>query len=354
MKKTTLLTILSLALLVLLIVTVSLPKPRQDTVADQTTQTTAPVIREGKLVGICLPSQAQEWLDTGYLLKSQLESKGYRVELAYGDGTAQSQAGLLNTLIEKGVDCLITTPADSTALTETEATAKQLGIPILAYGSLLMDSDAVSGYICYDYFAMGAAVAGYIEEALSLPTAAQENRSHTVELFMGAPKDYNAVLLHKGILSVLQTYLDTGVLVSKSGRLAFEDSCIAGWSEDTAAQNCMSRLQHSYPGTAPDVCICASDSLASGVITALSTAGIPEEDWPLVTGNGATEEGMNALVTGKLALTVRTDAADPAAACVAMVDQLLFGIQPDFPLGEVFNNVISVPTALCGFELIDE
>lgn len=352
MKQRTLLLLLALVLLVLLIVAVSLPK-QQHTAPDQaTTQTTAPVVREGKLVGICLPSQEEAWTDAGYLLKSQLEGKGYQVELACGDGTAEGQANLLKTLINQGADCLVTAPVDSAALTAAEEAAREKGIPVLAYGSLLMDTDAVSGYICYDYYEMGASIARYIEEDFGLSTAEAEGLHYTIELFMGAPRDYNAVLLHKGLLSVLETYFTGGVLVSKSGRVAFEDSCIAGWSGDAATQACANRLQGSYEGGVPDILICASDSIAGGVIAALETAGVQQEDWPVITGNGATQTGIENLQNGRQALTVRTDAADPAAACAAMVDMALFGRQPDFTLDAVFNNVVSVPTALCGFKLV--
>ena len=354
MKQPTLLFGLAAILAVLLLFALLLPKKSPETTPEtiQTTHATAPENKDNKQVGICLPSQDQAWLDTGDLLRQKLEDRGYGVELAYGDGTPAGQAGVLTALIDKKVDCLITSPADSAALTEAEATAKEAGIPILAYGALLMDTNAVSGYICYDYYNMGAAIARYITEKLSLETAAGDNRGYTIELFMGAPKDFNALLLHKGLLSVLQSYLDTGVLTAKSGRVAFEDCCTVGWSQDTAIKNAMSRLEHNYPESAPDVCICASDAIASGVITALDTAGVPADNWPIITGNGGTQSGMQALYADKQTLTVQTDPAEPAEACCQMVDYVLFGATPSFPLTDTVNNVISVPTALCGFELI--
>ena len=136
-----------------------------------------------------------------------------------------------------------------------------------------------------------------------------------------------------------------------SGRLVFEDCCIPNWSEDAAKQACLTRLENSYDAGAPDICICASDTIAAGVISALETKGVQPENWPVITGNGATETGVSNLASGKQALTVRLDAANPAEVCVAMVDRALFGAVPDFPLGEIFNNVINVPTAFCDYEL---
>ncbi len=351
MKHDKLLLILCGVLAALLVIVAVLPKRPAAHQPEQTAeQTVTASQREGKLVGVCLPSQAEAWKDAGQLLKNKLESAGYRVELSFGDGTAQGQSALLQTLLDKGADCLITAPADSAATPEAEDAARKQGVPILAYGSLLMNTDAVSGYICYNYYQMGADIAKQVVQQLQL--ADNPTSPVALELFMGSAKDYNAILLHKGILSVLQPYIDSGALVTRSGRLAFEDCCISEWAEDAAKQSCLNRLENHYPGDAPDVCICASDTIAAGVISALETKGVQPENFPMITGNGATQAGINNLSDGKQALTVRLDASHPAQICVTMVDRALFGITPDFTLGEIFNNVINVPTAFCDYELI--
>lgn len=346
--KRLLLSVLSLVLIMLLAACGS------DTDSQQTTtEATVPLPRQDRCVGVCLPEQSDAWTATGNQLQTQLTALGYQVDLVYGDGTAKTQNRLLLELIDRNIDCLVTAPVDSAAMAEAESAALSRNIPILSYGALLMDTEAVAGYICYDYQEMGASIARYIEETFSLSTAEKENRSYTVELFMGAPKDYNAVLLHRGIMSVLEPYLTAGVLECKSRRTAFEDSCVAEWSQLSAEKACAGRLTSSYGDTAPDICICASDSIAAGVITALEKAGIPAESMPIVTGNGATEKGLANLAAGKQVLTVRTDPADPAIACCAMVDMVLFGVKPDFAVNAVYNNVTNVPTALCGFTLVD-
>lgn len=351
MKEQTVKLLICIASLALLVALVMLPN-RQTASAPLLPEETAPpptivVDRTGITVGICLPDQTDDWAETAFLLKTALEEKGYAVEFAYGTGTAQGQAEAIDTLIHKGVNCLVVAPIDSAALPMEDP-----GIPVLSYGSLLMDTEALDGHICYDYFSMGADIAHRIEDALVLPTAADESRSYTVELFMGAARDYNALLLHQGLRSVLDGYLDAGVLECRSGRLEFEDCAIAGWSAGGAAAACATRLEKYYKDEAPNICISASDSIASGVITALDNAGVTQDHWPLVTGNGNTQEGLDNQAAGKQFLTVSTDAADPASACAAMVDLVLFGLQPPFPTEELHNHVRAVPTALCDFELI--
>ena len=315
--------------------------------------TVTPLARQEKLVGICLPDESDAWTATGEMLKTQFADAGYQVKLTYGDGTAQRQNQLLLELVKQPVSCIVLSPVDSAALTEATDAAVAQNIPILSYGSLLMDTEAAAGYICYDYREMGVSVAKYIEQKYTLANAEREGRSYTLELFMGSPEDYNAMMLHKGVMSVLEPYLNTGVLESYSRRTAFEDSCIYGWSEGAAEKACAARLQRSYGESVPDICICASDAIASGVIRALADVRVTQDFWPFVTGNGATSLGLANLDGGKQALTVRTDPNIPAAACCAMADYVMFGVKPNMPLDTTFNNVAEIPTALCGFTLIE-
>ena len=306
-----------------------------------------PALRAEKLVGICLPDK-NIWELAGSRLQAELVTLGYQVKLVYGDGTAQKQNTQMLELLAENAGCLIVAPVDSVLLTEATAAAIEKNVPILSFGSLLMDTEATTGYVCYDYQAMGKQVAEYVAEQLSLDTAKAENRVHTVELFMGSPEDYNAVLFYNGVISALEPYRTSGVLNIKSLRTTFESCCIWDWDAELAQKKCAERLEQYYQASAPDACICASDNIAAGVIAALDAKG----QTSLVTGNGNTSAGRNNMTAGKQALTISTTVEEPAIACGTMVDWLIFGAVPDITLGEVSNNAVTIPTALCGFTLI--
>lgn len=342
---------------VILVVTVILlvTEPEAPAIPAETESTKQTVInRQEKTVGVCLPDGGDAWADTGSRVKANLEETGYQVLLVSGDGTTQTQINLLLSLLDKNVACIITTPVDSAALREVSEAALQKNIPIISYGALWMDTAAVRGYICYDYYEMGAAAARRGVEELDIANAEREKRFHTVELFMGAPEDYNAKMFYDGVMSQLQPWVDKGVLKFGSGRSAFEDCCVAGWAEDTAAKLCAARLKKYKKNKFPDLCICASDGIAAGVIGGFRTMQVPEGSWPLITGNGATEEGLQNLSAGLQILTVSTDPAAPAGVCGAMVDLAIYEILPSFPLKSVNNNVTQVLTAVCGFTLVDK
>ena len=148
-----------------------------------------------KVVGVAMPTQSSErWINDGANMKSQLEAKGYAVELQYAEDDVQLQVSQIENLIAKEVNCLVVAAIDSTALINVLAEAKEKGIPVIAYDRLLMDTDAVSYYATFDNKGVGTAIAKYIEEE-KLSTAKAEGRSYTIEFFMGSPDDNNALFL---------------------------------------------------------------------------------------------------------------------------------------------------------------
>ena len=184
----------------------------------------APAEIEGKTVGVAMPTQSSErWINDGGNMKKQLEALGYEVVLQYAEDDVQMQVSQIENMIAQGVDCLVIASIDSVALTGVEAQAKEAGIPIIAYDRLLMQTDAVTYYASFDNEGVGRAIAEYVEAKLDL---ANTTETYTIELFMGSPDDNNAVLLYNGVMKVIQKYLDSGVLVCKSGRTSFEDTCI--------------------------------------------------------------------------------------------------------------------------------
>ena len=347
--------LLSLVLLVLLIVFVA-GKPGKNTgnpPATTVPPTTEPIVvdpleRQEKLVGICLPDKST-WGVAGDRLNAELVNLGYKTKLLYGDGTAKKQNSQMLELVNLNVDCIVIAPVDSVPMAEAAKAALSKKIPVLSYGSLLMDTEAAVGYVCYDYEAMGAEVATYVATQLKLDTAKAENRVHSVELFMGSPENYNAVQFYNGVMSVLDGYRSAGVLEIKSLRTTFEICSIEGWSKENAKVECANRLKNHYKGEAvPDACICASDNIAAGVIEALDE----REKTSLVTGNGNTAAGQRNIAAGKQALTVNSTIDEPAIACAAMVDWAIFGAMPQVKLGRVSNNAVTIPAALCSFTLV--
>lgn len=291
-----------------------------ETTAETTAETTVPPALK---VGISLPNQTtQRWIDEGKRLTRELMGLGYEVDLENAQDDAFAQAEQVEVMLEK-VDCLIIAPVDSISLSQV---LNQARIPVIAYDRLIMNTDKLSGFVGYDSQNVGADVAQRIVEEKALKTAEAENRSYTVEFFMGDYKNQNDVLFYQGLLQVLEPYLQSGVLTCPSGRIAFEDNCVASYDSEAAGQQLEELLKKHYgKKTYPQIILTAHDDIAVGCIRLLTEKRCSQEDWPLITGQQTSEAGVGQLAEGKLFLSVHYDTPELVAACAEMVHQVLQG-----------------------------
>jgi putative multiple sugar transport system substrate-binding protein len=267
------------------------------------------VAPEEKTVGISMPNGTDErWIRDGELLSAGLKAMDCRVILEYAQDDPLLQAEQIDDMIAQKVDCLVVTAVDAFMLTDVLQKAKNAKIPVIAYDRLVMNTDAIVCYVGFDNTTAGIQIGRYIADGKKLETAAAEGRSHTIELFMGAPEDHNALTLHQGIMQVLKPYFDSGVLVSRTGRIAFEDVCTRDWSAETAKSDCGQYLAEYYIDDLPDILCTASDSLAQGCREALEEAdGVPGENWPLITGQDASAEAVRRILSGHQTMTAYKD-----------------------------------------------
>lgn len=307
----------------------------------------------GKKVGVAMPTQSSErWIRDGKNMKEKLEKLGYEVDLQYAEDDVQAQVSQIENMIAKGVNCLVVASIDSSALVNVLKQAKDADIPVVAYDRLLMDTDAISYYASFDNEGVGTKIGEYIKEKADLDNAAEPQ---TIEFFMGSPDDNNAVLLHKGVMNVLQPYLDNGKLVCKSGRTSFKDTSILRWSQETAQQNCENYLSGFYADEDLDIACSAFDGFSYGIKAALEGAGYTESNWPLITGQDAEVMAVKNITAGSQTMSIFKDTSLLAEKCVKMVEAVLEDKEPEINDTETYNNgVITVPSYLCDPVAIDK
>ena len=123
----------------------------------------------GRKVGVAMPTQSSErWIKDGSNMKERLEEMGYEVFLQYAEDDVQVQLAQIETMIAKDVDCLVVAAVDSSALINALQTARDVGIPVISYDRLLMNTDAVSYYASFDNEGVGRKIGEYIEEKAGL------------------------------------------------------------------------------------------------------------------------------------------------------------------------------------------
>lgn len=301
------------------------------------------------LIGVAMPTQSlQRWNQDGANMKKQLEEKGYKVDLQYANNDVNVQIQQLENMITKGCKVLVIASIDGSALTEVLRKAAENNIKVIAYDRLLMNSEHVDYYATFDNFQVGVIQGRYIEEKLGL----KENPGpFNIELFAGSPDDNNALFFNGGAMSVLQPYIDSGKLVVPSGQTEFATIAIHGW-DSADAQARMDNLITAYyaGGRKLDAVLSPNDSLAIGIVTALTNAGYgtPDRPYPIITGQDCDKANVKAMIKGQQSMSIFKDTRTLAAKVVEMVEAIMKGGEPPINDTKTYHNGVKiVPSFLC-------
>lgn len=301
------------------------------------------------VVGVLMPTKSlQRWNQDGDNMKTQLEAKGYEVDLQYADNDVAKQVEQLENMVTKGVDVLVVASIDSAALTGALAEAKEEGIPVIAYDRLLMDTEAVDYYATFDNYKVGVIQGQFIIDSLGLEDG--EEGPFTMEVFGGSPDDNNAYFFNGGAMDTLQPYIDSGVLVIKSGQVDMQVIAIQSWAAEGAQDRMDNLLTAFYADENIDVVLSPNDSLAQGIAASLESAGYGTEDkpYPILTGQDCDINSMMNILAGKQSMSIFKDTRTLAAQVVDMVTAIIEG--EDVPVNDTEtynNNVKTVPSFLC-------
>ena len=323
-------------------------KPVPQKVTLPTQQASEAVSPAGSVVGVCIPDNTERWKTDVEVLTRELQSLGYEVAVEYAAGDPATQIYQVDKLVEQKVCCLVVAPVDSLALVETQNKAEDAGIPVIAYDRLLMDAPGVDAFVTFDYVKMGQEMGSYIVQQKLLDTAAAEQRSYTIEFYMGSADDNSAFLLHTGILSVLQPYLDAGVLVCASGRTSFADTYVLQASPVKAAEKLSNCLSSAYGERPLDIICFGTDEMAVDCVELLASFGYDSENQPLIVSQGGSLVGANAVLQGRIAMTVYKDNVELAQNAARIANALITRQTPEYnDAGQFHNHVVTVPAWVC-------
>lgn len=289
------------------------------------------------VVGISMPTKSSaRWISDGETMKSEFEKLGYTVELQYAEDDITNQINQLENMITKGAKILVIAPIDNKSMTDVLSKANDLGIKVIAYDRLILDSEYVSYYATFDNFGVGVLMGQYIVDALKLES---EAGTFNLELFAGSPDDNNSIFFFNGAMSILQPYIDNGKLVVLSGQTAFEQVATLRWDGQVAQQRMENLLTANYAnGAKVDAVLSPYDGLSIGIISALKSNGYTLEDMPVVTGQDAEQASVQAIIDGWQAQTVFKDTRTLAKVAVGMAEALINGTEPEINDTETYNN----------------
>ena len=299
-------------------------------------------------IGVTMPTKSlQRWNEDGANVKAALEAKGYKVDLQYADNKQDIQNSQIENQITMGVDVLVIASIDGGALGGVLQQAKAANIPVIAYDRLITNTDKCDFYATFDNYGVGKMQGEFIESALNLDKG--EKGPFTMECFGGDPGDNNAKLFNQGAMDVLQKYIDSGVIVVKSGQTKFPDQiAITNW-ESKGAQDRMDNLLTAYYADENiDVVLSPNDSLAQGIVASLKSAGYGSADkpFPVLTGQDCDKINVGQIIRGEQSMSIFKDTRVLADQVIAMTDALLSG--ETVPVNAEYDNgVIKVPSFNC-------
>ncbi len=304
---------------------------------------------KSNLIGVAMPTQSlQRWNQDGSNMKSELEGKGYDVDLQYANNDVNTQVQQIENMITKGCNILVIASIDGSALTDVLSKAADNNIKVIAYDRLIMQSENVDYYATFDNFKVGVNQGQYIEEKLDLKNG---KGPFNIELFAGAPDDNNATFFFEGAMSILKPYIDSGKLVVPSGQTKFTEVATQSWDSAKAQSRMDNIITANYAsGKTLDAILSSNDSVAIGVVASLQNAGYGSADkaYPILTGQDCDKPNVIAMVNGQQSMSVFKDTRTLAKKVVEMVNALVDGKEAEVNDTKTYDNGAKVvPSFLC-------
>jgi putative multiple sugar transport system substrate-binding protein len=256
-------------------------------------------------------------------------------------------------MLTKGAKALIIAAIDGTQLTDVLQSAKDKGVPVIAYDRLIRDSANVDYYATFDNFKVGVQQATsllvgmgvYASEESTSADGANAAGPLNVELFAGSPDDNNATFFFNGAMSVLQPLIDSGVLVVKSGQTEFTKVATLRWDGAVAQKRMEDILVGSYAdGSKVNGVLSPYDGLSRGIIAALTDGGYTA--LPTISGQDAEVLSVKAMIAGEQYSTIFKDTRELAKVAVAMAEAILNGETPETNDTTTYDNGVKVVPAM--------
>ena len=307
------------------------------------------------LVGIAMPTKSSaRWIADGDNLVKALTAAGYTTDLQFAEDDIPTQVSQVENMITKGAKALVIAAIDGTTLTDTLQKAADSGIKVLAYDRLIRNSKNVDYYTTFDNFKVGVLQATSIVQSLGLDKG--KTGPFNLELFAGSPDDNNAGFFFNGAMSILQPYIDKGVLVVQSKQTAFPDQVGTLRWDGAAAQARMDNiLATNYADKRVDAVLSPYDGISRGIIASLKQVGYYTADKPapVVTGQDAELPSVKSILAGEQTSTVFKDTRLLAASAAEMIGQMLSGQTVTVNDTKTYDNGVKVvPSHLLDMVLV--
>jgi len=284
---------------------------------------------EKTIIGLAMPeTHVLRWYKDGNSLKAEAEKRGYTALVQWADANQAIQNGQIQSFILQGAKALLIGPIND-GVTAAVAEAAREGVLVVAYDRLIQNSSDYDYFITFNSFKVGQLQGQSIVKALDLDRATT-SAPKNITLFAGSITDDNAFFFYNGAMSVLNPYIDKGVLKvvgpyprTTDDRANFQRITTENW----VAQVAKTRMENLLTGDARDVTLDAvlapNDPIARAIIEACKADAKYRTKLPVVCGQDAEFDSVLSIKNGEQNSTIFKDTSKLAAAAITLTDQLL-------------------------------
>jgi D-xylose transport system substrate-binding protein len=264
------------------------------------------------------------------LLQAAFKSAGVPVTIDNAQGDKSTQQQQAEQLITNGAKVLLLVNLDSGSGAAIEANAQSRGVKVIDYDRLTLKGQAAY-YVSFDNVKVGELQGQGLVKCLgsaSKPAIAELN---------GSPTDNNATLFKQGYDSVLKPLYSSG----KATKVA--DQSVPDWDNQKALTIFEQMLQKS--NNKIDGVLAANDGLGNSAISAIKARKLKQLP---VTGQDATPQGIQNILSGDQCMTVYKAVKKEADAASKLAIALATGKQPEAGLvnGKTNDTSRDVPSVL--------
>ncbi|MDR1930146.1 MAG: sugar-binding protein [Treponema sp.] len=280
-------------------------------------------------IGIAMPeTHVLRWQKDGASLKAEAEKRGYRAETQYGNADQAQQNQQIQSFLTQGAKALIVGCVND-GVRSVIAEAKRDRVVVVAYDRIIPQSRDYDYYITFNNFKVGVLQAQSIEAGLGLKTATKDAPKY-ITLFAGSPTDGNAFFFYDGAMSVLNPYIQKGVLKvvgpypkTSADRANFQRIATENWQGPIAKTRMENLLNNDARSVTLDAVLAPNDTLARAIIEALKADAKYRSKLPVISGQDAEFASALSIKNGEQYSTVFKDTAKLAEAAILLADQVL-------------------------------
>jgi putative multiple sugar transport system substrate-binding protein len=208
---------------------------------------------------------------------------------------------------------------------------------VIAYDRIIPNSADYEYFITFNNFKVGVLQATSIANALDLDKATTAAPKQ-ITLFAGSPTDGNAFFFYDGAMSVLNPYIEKGVLKvvgpypkTSADTANFQRIATENWQAPIAKTRMENLLNNDARNVTLDAVLAPNDTLARAIIEACKADAKYRTKLPVVSGQDAEFDSAVSIKNGEQYSTVFKDTAKLAEAAILLADQVLKGQAVSIP-----------------------